>query len=187
MKQLIGLAGRARVGKDTVADMLSPFGYKKVSFADPIRAAVAEIFSVSRHIIYADGMKTLPIMPGRFSDHITPRFLMQTLGTEWGRNLIDEDIWLKLVQSKWDVLDSNMVVADVRFENEARWIRETGGKVWHIRRDVTVEVGGVAGHARESGVMFYPGIDELIENNGSVHDLLEKVVNALGVKAMLKL
>lgn len=168
-KLLIGLTGPARSGKDTVAGFLEGFGFYRVAFADPIRAGLAAMLDVPRWQLFTGGMKERPISP-HWPAHITPRTLMQTLGTEWGRDTIDPDFWLRIAADKWFACGKSMVISDVRFESEAAWVRSQGGQVWHITRPNRPEIGGVEGHRSEAGVAVVDG-DVLLENTGSVDAL----------------
>jgi len=104
---------------------------------------------------------------------VSPRRLMQTLGTEWGRQLINPDLWLILAKQLLLNYGPGMVIADVRFENEAAWVREQGGRVIHIERpdNVTVEA-----HASEAGIEFKGEEGDIkIVNGGSLEDLQQTI------------
>lgn len=169
--KLIGLAGPARSGKDTVAALLKKaYPIQSAAFADPIRAALRAMLGLTDEHFFGK-LKEVPIdWLGK-----SPRQLMQTLGTEWGRGLIHEDIWLKICgRTIESIHESHLhaVITDVRFENEAKYIREKGGVVWHIFRDSAPRV---AAHTSEAGVMFHPSKDVLISNNGTLNELFDTV------------
>lgn len=174
---LIGLAGRARVGKDTAADVLvSCCGLVALSFAKPIKDGLAAMFGLEP--THLDGpLKERPIDDDLV---VSPRVLMQTLGTDWGRR-IDPGIWIwnasrRLRAAREFAGDAwaGAVFTDVRFENEAAWIRRSGGVVIHVLRDVAPRV---ADHASEAGVSQQPG-DLVVCNNGSLHDLERAMLDA---------
>lgn len=80
--------------------------------------------------------KELPLTTPPFdclNKPITPRLLMTTLGTQWGRDLVHQDLWTELAKKHID-LSKNTLISDVRFENEAKLIRELNGKLIHIRK-----------------------------------------------------
>lgn len=173
---LIGLTAPARSGKDTVADILvENFCFNRVAFAKPLKDGLKAMmpFLDETHI---SGVLKEVILPyiGK-----SPRYLMQTLGTEWGRQLVKDDIWLYLTQmsiDKYAEEEKSVVVTDVRFENEAKMIRDMGGEVWHIdasARNIQV----VNQHASEGGVKFVEG-DKRVDNNGTVEELYQKVWEA---------
>jgi hypothetical protein len=110
---------------------------------------------------------------------------MQTLGREWGRELVDLEIWTKLAQRKIDYLNklnsagnasiAGIVITDIRFEGEANWLRQQGGEIWHIRRPNNPNA-IPQDHESEMGVTAADG-DTLVYNSGSLIDL-EIIINA---------
>lgn len=62
-------------------------------------------------------------------------YLLQMLGTEWGRKVVDENIWVRLMKAKLIRLEMGMgqsfarnyfVISDLRFRNEFEAFRKTG-------------------------------------------------------------
>jgi hypothetical protein len=149
--RLIGIAGPARAGKDTLCSyMLDNLGgiWLRSSFADPLKEMLRAI-----GVDCSDDAKAV------VSDDygVTPRHMMQTLGTEWGRNLIDGDIWVKAFAR----LNAGkcVIVPDVRFENEADLVREHGVLIHLTGR------GGIEGnHVSENAIEFKAG-DIVIDNS----------------------
>lgn len=169
---LIGLCGFKGSGKDTVADYLvESFGFVKIQNADPIRRALAAMFEIDIATFTDVNVKELPLP--ELKDH-SPRFLQQTLGTEWGRT-IDPDLWVWLAQQKINKYYTSgvrhLVVSDVRFENEARAIKARGGVVWHVERPGIVRTDG---HPSEKGLPP-EFIDLAIHNDGTKAMLYTKV------------
>jgi hypothetical protein len=81
---LIGLHGKAHAGKDTVGQMLVGYGLDRVAFADPIKRMLIEGLGLTAEH-FDSPLKEEPIpWLGK-----SPRQLMQTLGTEWGRDLVN--------------------------------------------------------------------------------------------------
>ncbi len=66
---------------------------------------------------------------------------MQTLGTEWGRNLIGDNFWVELAMSK-ALSSQRAVITDVRFPNEVEAVQNHGGVVVGISADWIVPVEG---------------------------------------------
>ena len=167
---VIGIAGRARVGKDTVAETLLRIGAARYryGFADPIRKMLKVGFGVCMDDPAWQAVKEQPIeWLGR-----SPRELMQTLGTEWGREMVHRDVWLRLADRALLGAGDGMVISDVRFENEATWVREAAGLVIHVVRP---SAEAVAPHASEAGILFHPDVDVLIFNTGSIDELRHHV------------
>lgn len=102
--------------------------------------------------------KEVPIP--NYPKHVTGRYLLQTLGTDWARKLITEDIWMLMLRERLvkDMKErgSPMVVDDLRFTNEAQMIRELGGEVWELHRRKFEPAND--NHASEAGIP-----DELID------------------------
>jgi len=95
--------------------------------------------------------------------------MMQTLGTEWGRALIDGDLWVVAMEQ---CIDGCLIIPDVRFENEAEFVRKYG-----LLLHVTGR-GGIEGdHVSESGITLEPE-DRVVTNSGSLEDL-ERVIKGV--------
>lgn len=160
---LIGIAGRARSGKDTVANfIIAAIGGYRYSFADPIRAMLAPL-GVDMNDPYWQARKE-DVIPAL---GVSPRRMMQTLGTEWGRNLINPDLWLVLAHQRLLRNGPGMVISDVRFENEAAWIRKHGGRIIHVIRP---EAKAVEAHASEDGIEMLD-TDAQLFNSGTLEEL----------------
>jgi hypothetical protein len=177
---ILGLTGPAGSGKDSVArHLVNARGFTQLAFADPLRAMVAAGFGVTARDLERDRKERALDWLG-----VSPRYLLQTLGTEWGRQKINPDVWLLVLKRRLDLLFDDgvrhFVVSDVRFENEARFLRGFGGRLWHLRRPGTAPVHA---HVSEAGVHLDP-YDRVLVNDGSI-DLLEQRADDLlaGLKA----
>ena len=168
-RRIIGLTGAAGAGKDLVASMVP--GACRVAFADPIYQGLSTMLGIPEGVLRDRSAKEQPIV----GIGASPRQLLQTLGTEWGRQMIRDDIWLRVAFYRWKQLAAGgislIVVPDVRFENEARMIHGQGGEVWLIHRP---DLEPVAAHVSEAGISLGQ-IDKLIVNDGTVDQLRERV------------
>lgn len=168
--KLIGLIGRARSGKDTVAGYLCRrHRFTQVAFADPMKEMLEVAFG---NVNFREGDREAPLpWLGK-----SPRQLMQTLGTEWGRNQVHPDLWTLLTEQKvsaYTLANQSLVISDVRFHNEADMLLKHGGELWQIQRDGAA----VAEHISEQAQWdSYP--TQTIENNGSLDALYLKVEQA---------
>lgn len=170
--RLIGLTGPAGSGKDTVARLLcEQHGFVQIAFADPLRAMLKAGLGLTDEELHRRDLKEAPLeWLGK-----SPRQLLQTLGTEWGRRQVHPHLWLELAARRIAQIKASspclhiagIVVSDVRFDNEADFIRAQGGQVWHLHRDVAP----VAEHASESGVAYRREEDERIQNSGGLDEL----------------
>ena len=167
---IIGLSGYARSGKDTVAELLVlNYEFKRMAFADGIREAL-----IALNPILHDGHRLNEIVTmygwevAKAKDEV--RRLLQVMGTEVGRKLIHQDVWVWRLFNQIDT-DERIVIPDVRFPNEARMIEERGGEVWRINRH---NHGAVNDHVSERALdnhMF----KRVVYNDGSLDDLADEV------------
>ena len=165
---LIGITGKAGSGKDTFAKyFIEQLGFERYGFADPIKRMIEAGFNLSPGIWEDRQAKETDIQwLGR-----SPRFLAQVLGTEWGRGLIHNSLWLLLAEQKL-LRAGDIVIPDVRFDNEAQWILAKGGAVYEITRDKSMRVDNV-GHVSENGIS--PDlITQTVHNFGTIADLHRK-------------
>lgn len=164
---LIGIAGPAQSGKSTLSGefrRLVEFRglrFNEQPFAAPLKRMLSSI-----GVDVSDLSKNVPVP---FLDGVTPRRLMQTLGTEWGRS-IQEDFWLRVWRNELDEAAAVTVVPDVRFDNEAGLIRELGGTIIHITRKPTADMLAVPAHASEAGITRAKG-DIILRNDRGIEKL----------------
>lgn len=174
--RIIGLTGKAGAGKDTVADRLvEKHGFVKYALADPIKKML-DVIDVDCRT-----RETKELPHPVFG--VSPRRMAQTLGTEWMRDTICSNGWLRLatqfiemqrahIVTFMDVpLYSGVVIPDIRFENEAQWLRDQGGELWHISRP---SVAHVSEHSSENGVAFFAS-DFWIRNDSTLEHLHNEV------------
>lgn len=142
-------------GKSTLAAAVAGHGWRTLKFAGPLKAMVAALLReageaddvIDRAIEGDLKAQSLEALAGR-----TPRYTMQTLGTEWGRGVMAADIWVRLAIMRANRLREAgvaVIIDDMRFENEARAIQDAGGKLVRITRP---DVPRLAGHASEGAL-----------------------------------
>lgn len=175
---VIGLTGRARAGKDTTAAIMrDAAGFSRVALADPLKRAAREIFGFTDVELNGALKETVHPFWG-----FSPRQALQRMGTEGMRLTFGDDVWLKAAER--DIADrclSRVVITDVRFENEARWVREKmRGQVWRVERP---GVQAVATHVSEAGIP-----DELVDftivNDGTLESLRRVVIGHLQMEGL---
>ena len=165
---LIGLAGRARTGKDTTAQfLLAQYGGYTYAFADPIRRMLKAGLGVDLNEPYWQARKEMEIP----AIGCSPRQLLQRLGTEWGRELIHPDLWVILAADHLQRHGRGMIVTDVRMENEAAWVRRMGGTLIHLRRSAAAKV---VEHRSENDLTVDPA-DFVLYNDAGLEDLQHAV------------
>lgn len=187
--KIIGLAGRKRSGKSTIAEYLQETMHTEVfAFADPIRWACDVMFE--------------PIIAPKFWDELereedipaigmSRRQIEQTLGTEWGRELIHPDLWKIILQHRMQKVLKDcpraelIVIEDIRFENEAAFVRAVGGTVIHVVQPQWKRQADP--HESEKGINWKCAEgDKILLNDGSIEELLSKIDAMLDTIAEVK-
>jgi hypothetical protein len=194
---IIGIAGLAGSGKDTVADTLvREHGFCRIALADPMKRFCQQMFGFTVAQLFGESANRNAVDP-RWD--VSPRTVLQQLGTEWGRAM-HPDLWIEkalataervlvcgdgyaqdvgLIPAGWpDVEPIGVVIPDVRFENEAAAIREAGGEVWAVRRPGAGLQGEAALHASENGLEGL-SFDRAIDNVLGLPELRLHVADAL--------
>ena len=167
---LIAFTGRAGAGKSTAAYYLSEGrGFTRMRIAGPLKAMLRAIGLAAREI---DG--DLTERPCARLNGRTPRYAMQTLGTEWGRALMHPDLWIDLFVS--DVrerlsLGENVVVDDLRFPNEEAIIRKLGGVIVHVYE----QSGSPAVGAHESETHVLGHDHSIVNAKVNLDDLYDRI------------
>lgn len=147
---ILGLCGPKHSGKTELAKLLNArHGYWRCPFADAIKQmemALLRLQGVSAEeayrLTYIDKEEETEYLSGHSS-----RYFQKTIGTEWGRDLMDMDFWLGIWERRLNHMRrtgylfeatsyfaENVVVEDVRFPNECDLIHHYGGKIIQIRR-----------------------------------------------------
>lgn len=186
---LVGLCGFAQSGKDTAASFLvDKFDWTRVAFADALRDvlyALNPVVPIHEGAEAAErGWSTLDLstlVDSRGWDDVKTSFsyvreLLQRLGTEAGRQIIDENLWVGMGEDKIERAGGPVVVTDCRFPNEIALIRRRKGLLIWVERD---GVGAVNGHASEHSVNK-ADCDLVLTNNGTIDDLYESLSQAFG-------
>jgi hypothetical protein len=180
---LIALTGAAGTGKDTAGQILADlarrmgFDYTVTGFADPIRQMLAAI--IPAEYMSERDLKEAPAPTIGYSY----RALAQTLGTDYGRVLMP-GLWVRLKEAQLYGAAAAQapltkplvhIVTDVRFEDEAAWVRRHGGALLRIHREAAVSV-----RPHESEWAWpHLRVDAEIDNNGSLAQLRVRLGLAL--------
>ncbi len=138
---IIGVVGYIGSGKGTVGDILvRDHGYRRFAFADALKDAVATIFLWPRGLLEGDSNASRtfretvdPWWSHKFGYEVTPRLILQKMGTEACRHGIADNIWIAALEKRIHGYE-NVVITDVRFPNEIDFIRSAGGVIVRVRR-----------------------------------------------------
>jgi hypothetical protein len=204
---LLAISGKAGAGKDTLAALLCrQYKFVTVSLADPLKRFCRDVFSFSNEQLWGPSFARNAADPRypRPGDadqpYLTPRYALQRLGTEWGRDCY-QAIWAeyavhtakKLLQEtplshyaphtgiyapRSPVTVEGVVIPDARFQNELEAVRAAGGKVARIKRSQAGLRGTAAAHASETeqDSLEDGWFDFVLENDGTMDDLERNAV-----------
>jgi hypothetical protein len=195
---IIGVVGFLGSGKGTVGDILiQENGYYRLSFADAVKDAVSVVFGWPRDLLEGDTIESRAFREStdgfwseRFGYAVTPRYMLQLMGTEAGRDVFNKDIWIYTLENRMRGKE-DVVIPDVRFPNEIEFIKSKGGKVIRVNRGPEpIWYNNALSDNKFNGTTmsaFYPEVhfsewawigqsfDYEIENNGTLTDLKQKV------------
>ena len=202
--KVVGVVGFINSGKGTVGDILvNEFGYDQDSWANSLKDATASVFGWDRELLEGVTNESRAWREERdewWSDRlkmdITPRWVLQYVGTDVFRNTFHTEIWVASLENRVRNSNSNIVITDCRFFNEVDAIRNIGGTVirvrrgnephwWHlgesanlgnavIKQNAINELAKLKVHASEYswiGAKF----DVVIENDGTLDNLKETI------------
>lgn len=179
--KLIGISGKKYSGKDTffkVFHDLEPNSIR-LAFADALKD------EVWRTILEPEGIDRAVLDDERKKYF---RLILQGWGTEFRRQFCDDNYWIDQADKKIQELEATgfdgfLLITDVRYPNEAKWIREKGGEIIRINRPRTGLIGKMKDffnivpdkHPSEIALDNYKKFSAIIKNDGTVLDLIPKV------------
>lgn len=142
---VIGICGPMGGGKSTVGKHLESLGYTRIPMS-----------TVLKDMLRALGLDELDLngppshrqQPNSLLCGKSPRYAMQSLGTEWARDMIGGDLWVNAIQARIIAHQTKcatrrrksgepcrgVVIDDIRFPNEWAMMERLGGSLWRIRR-----------------------------------------------------
>ena len=169
---LIGFSGRLRSGKDTAAQPLIDAGWHHASFARALKDFAYALNPIVPLPHGGYGRLALVVDAVGWEkakdDYPEVRALLQRCGTEAGRDVLGEDVWVNAALASLPA-DRHVVFTDVRFVNEARAIQSRGGIVIRVERPSLPEPGPDA-HPSETALDGF-GFDVVVRNTGTVGSL----------------
>lgn len=201
---IIGVVGFIGSGKGTVGTyLMQNHGFSSTSFAKTLKDATASIFSWPRDLLEGDTQesrewreKTDQWWSKKFGRPVTPRWVLQYIGTDVMRMHFNNNIWIWSVEKQLLESGKNIVITDVRFENEIEMIKSIGGRIIWVRKGELPEWYDTAKAANDPLFLHAPeahdemeklGIhrsewawigcetDAIIHNDGTIEDLHRSV------------
>jgi hypothetical protein len=210
---LIGLTGKAGAGKDTSADYLvKQYGCVKIALADPLKRICKDVFDFSDDQLWgpSESRNAEDLRYPRTGEggdligYLTPRYALQQLGTEWGRDCYN-GVWIDYALRMANEVLTNqrsygakgglghgesggnyvytdtkfkgVVISDCRFMNEFAAIRKDGGKVWRIKRPEEGLQGDAGLHVSETEQDGVPDsyFDAVLYNDSTIAALQMRI------------
>jgi len=199
---IIAISGLIGSGKDTVADYLvNLHEFRRESFAGNLKNAMCEIFGWDREMLEGRSKSSREWreqvdewwakrlnMP-----HLTPRWILQHVGTDVIRGHFHDDMWLASLENKLRKTDDDIIISDVRFKNEVKMLKDLGAVCVEVTRGDrpawyqyalegdTKKLETLKVHRSEYdwiGTKF----DATLDNNGTLDELYKQVEDLLSFK-----
>lgn len=190
---IIGITGKAGHGKDSLADILllilegervegvSPRA-GKYSMASPVKEVAKYVFGLTDWDVNTqEGKLGKPSQCYGF----TTREILQLVGTESFRNIFSMSVWTDFAQRYYENIlkecesagvEPILIVPDIRFDNEASWVRNNGGFVVQVVRPGFGDITNGT-HSSENGLTEEP--DYVVYNSGTKEDLYEAALDVI--------
>lgn len=208
MAKIVGLIGLIGSGKGTVASKLvNQYNFRQDSFASSLKDACSVIFDWPREMLEGETPESREwreVIDPWWSEklHIpnfSPRYALQILGTDVLRNHFNQDLWFITLQNRIRKNpNKNVVISDVRFPNEIKFVQEHGGLLVKINRGsqpIWYETAMLANKgnslAKEAMTKTYPSahlsewawvgskIDYELDNNSTLENLNLSISNLM--------
>lgn len=173
----IGIVGNKGHGKDTVADRLCEHHrFRRVAFADPMKRMLQAGLGIPEEVLWGPAeVKERPVQPWG----VSVRHMLQTIGTEWGRDLVHPELWTRLALERTIPEyeaghgPQRWVVSDVRFVNEAELLASHGFLLLRVLRP-GYDTGQHNEHVSETELASIE-VDVTIENDSTIFALHARV------------
>jgi hypothetical protein len=206
---IVGLLGFIGSGKGTVAShLVDQYGFRQDSFAASLKDACSSMFDWPRAMLEGDTTESREwreVVDPWWSEKLgipnfSPRYALQIMGTDVLRNHFHQDLWFITVQNRIRKNPGqHVVISDVRFPNEIKFIQEQNGVLVRINRGpvpVWYETAILANKgnslAKEAMTKTYSSahfsewawvgskMDYEINNNTTLEDLSVQVTDLIG-------
>jgi len=188
---LVVISGKARHGKDSVFNILAQCGgFKRIAFADPLKRICSQVFNLPLETFYDDAIKDSPFaspikwaypyqiqleyltggkLPALDFVFLSPRDLLQKVGTDIVRQYIADDFWIKLLVKELQEMDGNVAITDARFQNERDALKAIGGMLMLVKKPSSEAAGD--SHVTENDLGSEADYSIIINNDGTLAEL----------------
>lgn len=140
---IVAINGCIGSGKDTFSEEFIRDGFKRMSFAETLKDAVSVIFGWDREMLEGstEESRALRETPDEYWSNklgfvVTPRWVLQNLGTEVMRKNFDDNIWVYSLENRMRSIEGNIIITDCRFPNELKMLRENKASIIEVQRNV---------------------------------------------------
>jgi len=192
---IIGISGKIGSGKDTagkiITELMPSFEVKK--YADKLKYIVSILIGCSKEELENQNFKMNPCSPEwqhaiKHAKTMTPRLMLQLIGTEGGRDLIHHNIWVNALFADYnhgfnadeEVFSMpDWVITDMRFPNELDAVKQRGGITIRIERGA----GNTGDHPSETA-LDNAQFDHRLDNNGTLENLRNDIVTILTMEGI---
>jgi len=177
---IIGLLGEKQHGKTTSANyIIQKYNFLEISYADPLKKGIKEIFGLSNFQLYNDhGKEQIDLEYG-----VSTRQIMQFIGTDIFRNQINlllphigNNFWINRLYRHIQNNPGNYIISDCRFQNEVDQIHNLGGIVIKIFNPNIISSDT---HLSETNVQLIDNYDYLLINNDTLDQLYLNLDNIM--------
>lgn len=166
---IIAFGHKAQTGKDTAGDYLvKNYGFTRIAFADKLKRMCSLLTGIPFEEFFGEAKHTYNEVWG-----MTHREMAQQMGTEAIRNGFHEDAWAIAALSNLDP-NKDYVITDMRFPNEANFVRKYGGKLVRIDRD-TKDYDIDRTHSSETSLDDFDDWDLILDNNGRLYEFYNDI------------
>lgn len=173
-KLLIAFGHKRLRGKDTAGKLaqsyLESLGHavRMDSFAAPLKRACMVIFGFTEAQVNGNLKEVVDTYWG-----FTPRWALQTVGTNAMREQVQDDVWVKSLEQRLIVNPEHVLITDLRFPNEAEGVRKMGGVLVKVERQYPAD-SSIDEHISETALNPWTDWDYTIINNGTLANLEEQ-------------
>lgn len=167
---IIGILGKKNSGKDVCGNYFeNKFNFTKYHYADPLKKILHELLDLTNEQLYGDKKE---IVDERYG--MTPRFMMQYVGTDLLRNKFISDVWIKKFENIYkNNKNINYCICDVRFQNEVDSIHNLGGIIIKINRKLDIHQ--TDKHVSENEIDNINNYDFELNNDSNINELYENL------------
>jgi hypothetical protein len=153
---IIAICGFKRSGKSTMANEFMRAGYHCLSFAGPLKRGLKSIYGFSDEQLYGKLKEVKDPFWG-----VTPRHIMQKFGTELMREVAPQitDVpyrashWIMLMEKNIRETKGPVVVDDLRFQDEAKFLQSLGAIIIKIDDGTPITPEVLKRHPSEVGFL----------------------------------